>query len=840
MTVRPEDLWRSWRHPPPAKPPPLQGGLFDKPPASRLPLWEPLYPTETAWPGTVPRKRSRQCTSCQLHKDVRTVCAGPMDVGPKSDRRLLVVFGTPTQDEDRGGHLHSSVVSTYVQRIISKVWPGQVRYTYAVGCASGKSATEQDMRACLPHVWHDWDRFDPERVLLLGYVPIKAVTGRYIDPKVRRPWGIVRGTPIFPMRNPEDGGRNIHHKRQFEKDLRWATKAKVMQPQGEVRVLQTPQEAAAYLANIVQGRVTIVDAEWAGHPWKEDFRLLCVGLCQDPEHPVVIPAAAFEGIADRFRAWMADPRYPKGNQQINADRQALYRQFGVDLVGVQLDTYLWSRLHEPEAPGGLGAQAWLVGFGGYKEEAADSEDRSRGGANKFENQKPDDLHTYNGRDTSITLRLAYRRAPTLGKLQGTWERLVGPAFTALGKVERTGMMLSTDNVKAYDRWLQDKEERAWGELRRHPEVPEGFNPGSSQQKAELLYDKLGLRAPKDRNVQKGTLQRLRSEHSIVQALMDLSGISKQRSTYGLSMLNHISPLDGRVHTSFDLVRTGRLSSRDPNIQNITKPRNPGDEGSWARGCFVSGPGRKLVAVDYSQMELRVAAMVSGDATMTKAFADGIDFHTSTAAAAYGVDMAKITKDQRQVGKALNFGLVFGKDEFGLAKDLGITINEAKDLIETLMGNYEQLGDWRRNQIVKGEVDGEIWCVWDPPGSNLGWVHRRGVEDVVLMPNSDKFKGIRKHWRNVCLNTPIQNIANCFSLASLVEVVNWVEECCPQARVLMVVHDEILLDCPDDMVEYVATNVARIMTSWPSGGVPLKAEAEVGDDWGHMGPLPLAA
>lgn len=798
-----------------------------------------MFPTETG--NAFPRQRSRQCTACDLHGGAKTVCMSPVDINTPGDQRLLVVLGTPTQEEDQQQQGASSVAARYVQRQLNQLWQGPIRYTYAISCVSGKKATDRHFDACLPHVWYDWDRFKPDKVLLLGYLPIKVVTGRYIDPNVRRTWAWVRDTLTFPMRDPEAGGRNIHHKRHFESDLKWALKQSMAKPQGEVRVLFEPGEVRAYLDSLVPGRLTIVDAEWDGDPWKNDFRLLCVGLCQDDERPVVIPAEAFEGIEDRFRDWMLDPQHPKGNQQINSDRQALYRHFGVDLRGVSADSYLWSRLYEPEAKAGLGAQAWLVGFGGYKEEAADAEDRSRSGANRYANLSPDDLHRYNGRDTSITRRLISRRAPTMKQLMGTYQRLVGPAFDALGKVERNGMLLSEDAVRAYDRWLEAKEEQCWDKLRATKEVPEGFNPGSSAQKAKLLYDDLKLPAPRDRNVQKGTLRGLAGLHPVVNTLIDLSAITKQRSTYGLSMLQNVSPLDGRVHTSFDLVRTGRLSSHNPNIQNITKPRNPGDEGSWARGCFIPRPGHKLVAVDYSQMELRVAAMLSGDKVMAQAFIDGIDFHSNTGAMAHGVPVDAVTKAQRQVGKTLNFAIVFGKNEYGIASELGISVEAARELMANLMGKYQDLADWRLNQIAMGKVDGEIWCVWDPPGSHLNWVHRRGVEDVVFMPTNTtkEAKRIRKHWENVCLNTPIQNVANAFSLASLTEAVRWTEEHCPEVQVVMTVHDEILLDAPKDLVPDVISNVSRIMLSWPSGVVPLEVEAEVGDDWGHMKKVPLA-
>jgi uracil-DNA glycosylase len=228
---------------------------------------------------------------------------------PPIDRRtnpedpwVLVVLGTPTSDEDAQRSPYSSVVGRYLQRLVEKHWPGNIRYTYAVGCASGKKAEERHFQACRPHLWFDWEKVRPERVVLAGYSPIKAVTGRYVDAKyIRRGWAIVRGTPTFPLLDPTASGRNQFHKRQLEADIKWVlTSPLPIKPTGTTEVLTTGAEVRTFLAALKPNDPVAIDVENAGQLWKESFKLLCVGLCQDPEHPVVVLSEALHEARDTF------------------------------------------------------------------------------------------------------------------------------------------------------------------------------------------------------------------------------------------------------------------------------------------------------------------------------------------------------------------------------------------------------------------------------------------------------------------------------------------------------------------------------------------------------------
>jgi DNA polymerase-1 len=508
------------------------------------------------------------------------------------------------------------------------------------------------------------------------------------------------------------------------------------------------------------------------------------------------------------------------------------------MVGIASDTMLVQRLREPEAPAKLGALAWQVGMGGYKEAAKDLSDEDDKGGNSIASLSPNNLHAYGGRDAFTTLLIHREQQARPGKLSHMYDALVGPAFDALAIVERNGILLSEANVRAYDAYLQAHFLRADTSMRSFPEVPAGFSPGSAVQTAALLYDVLKLPCTAKtkgggRSVAADALVVLKDKHPIIPCLIELAKLRKQISTYGLSMLEHISSLDGRVHTTFKLVRTGRLSSAEPNCQNITRPDEAGDEGEWARGCFVAPPGSKLISLDYGQLELRAAAMLSGDEKMAAAFESGHDFHRMTASAAFKVKPEAVTQTQRQVGKVLNFAIVFGKSAYSIAMETGLRPEEAEALVASLLETYPKLGIWLRTQESNADVKGELFAEWNPPGSRLNWAHRRSLAGIGEIGTSKEADKRRRHYRNVAKNDPIQWLANCFALASLTEAVRWTVEERPEVKVVMVVHDEILFESPDGLVDEVVREGKRIMLSWPSGVVKLKVGAEVGQTWGSM-------
>lgn len=855
--------WATWKNRVDETPRKGQTTLtLGEPRRRRLPLWESWNPGLDTVHATAAQIRTEGCTRCASYTKSPNVCLGPRAWDADARGKPMIVLPQPTRDEAHGNKAFSAISSVYLQRLVEKFHPAGVGMTYAIGCAVGADTSEAAV-ACRPYFLNDILEARPERLILIGAAAIQAAFGRFVDTSFnRRGWGMVRGVPAFLLGDHRSGFRNRFVRSVFEKDFEWALNAPL--PQAPTGYTDVPEfdEATQTLRDMHTSFLSdnpppalVVDVEHAGSLWGPGFHLLCIGLGTSPHQAVVLKQAVltYPIVQAALKALLEDPRVPKVNVNIKHDRHAIYRQFGIDMRGVARDLMLWGRLREPEAKAGLGPMSWAVGYGGYKEASKSGEqDEDDKGGNRFANMSPNSLHAYNGRDVAATLLLDrwFDRAMP-AKQKDTWARLIGPAFEMLGHVERNGMALSPDNVRAYDLHLFQKEADCVRRLKEVPQVPrEWLEPRAStkskspevnikdSEKAQLLYDILKLpvlskTATGRPSVDADTLEKLAQQHPVPALLVEFSKIKKQRSTYGVGLLKHASVLDGRVHTSFKLVRTGRLSSSEPNCQNITAPREPDDEGSWARGCFVAPPGKTLLSLDYSQQELRVAAMLSGDAVMAAAFKSGEDFHKATASLAFGTPIEQVTKLQRSAAKAVNFGLIFGQGAYALGQSLGKTSDEAQAIIDKILGKFRGLAKWRADQVANGRVKGFAAWEWNPGGANLGWAFRRALPGLGQDGDSKEDERTRKHWENVSTNTPIQGIANCFCLASLVELVRWTLEEEPETKVVMTVHDSIVLEVPDADVSRVAAEAKRIMLQWPSGDVPMAVDVETGKDWGHM-------
>lgn len=800
-----------------------------------------------------PSPRNPGCMACALHATARNVCLdGLGDPGG-----VLLVSSTPTRNEDLSGEPSRGGQNIELLSLVGKHYKGPWRLVYAVACAGGRIAPPADKKlhktwvnpieACRPYLTAEIDK-GYERIVALGDVAARALTGLRIDPLgVRRGWGEVRGIPTFFTLHPGVAFHNRFVADWFREDLKWAlTATPLPRPKGEVRVLLTPLEVRAFLAELTRD-IVIVDIEHEGHLWDDRFRLLCISMCQDPEAPIVIPADVAFSTKDDLKKWLEDPTRWKGGQAIKHDRQGIFRALGIDLAGVHSDTLAQAHQRESDAPASLGAQAWVVGMGGYKGEAHDQAEDDAEGMN-FGKVEPDILHQYAARDVSVNLLVHRWQKPRVAKYLPTWEGLLRPTLWALGHVERWGATLSSDNVKAYDRWLVEHLTTIEAKIRAHEKVPDGINLGASAQVSKLLFEIIGLRPnPKWKNsqgysVDKETLKALEGKHPLIPLLQAANNYRTQRKNYGLKMIEEIG-YDGKVHTTYKIVRSGRLSSSDPNMQNISSPGvkpgekdydllSPDDEGIWARGCWVAPPGHVLVNLDYAQQELRIAAMLSGDEDMAAAFEAGHDFHTMTAAEAFEISPGDVNAEQRRVAKVINFALVFGMDEFGIAKGANITVARASSLLDSLLGKYKKLAAWRRGEVSKAERLGESVGLW-APSPHINWVCRRNIWQIGELGDGKDADGHRKHAKNQALNHPIQNVANCFSMASLHAAVQWIKDENIPARLTITVHDSLVLEVPESMALDVARQVQAIMVSWPSGIVKLKADIEVGPDWGTL-------
>ena len=347
---------------------------------------------------------------------------------------------------------------------------------------------------------------------------------------------------------------------------------------------------------------------------------------------------------------------------------------------------------------------------------------------------------------------------------------------------------------------------------------EKFNINSTKQLGELLFEKLGLPPVKKTKTGYSTnadvLEKLKDKHPIIPAIMDYRMLTKLKSTYADGLLKVICE-DGRIRTTFQnlVTATGRLSSTEPNLQNIPVRT---DLGAEIRKMFVPKEGYVLVDADYSQIELRVLAHIAGDAVMQKAFCDGTDIHTATASQVFGVEMENVTPLQRRHAKAVNFGIVYGISEFSLAEDIGVSRYEAKDYIESYLSNYQGVRNYMKQVVENAREIGYTETLYG---------RRRYIPEL----KSSNFN-IRSGAERIALNTPIQGSAADIIKLAMIRVEKALNEHYPEAKLLLQVHDELIVECPENLAAEVSELVSREMQSVAQLRVPLTAEAKTGKSW----------
>ncbi len=347
---------------------------------------------------------------------------------------------------------------------------------------------------------------------------------------------------------------------------------------------------------------------------------------------------------------------------------------------------------------------------------------------------------------------------------------------------------------------------------------EKFNINSTKQLGELLFEKLGLPPVKKTKTGYSTnadvLEKLKNKHPIIPAIMDYRMLTKLKSTYADGLIKEIRE-DGRIHTTFQnlVTATGRLSSTEPNLQNIPVRT---DLGAEIRKMFVPRPGCVLVDADYSQIELRVLAHIAGDAAMREAFCGGVDIHTATAAQVFGVSPESVTALQRRHAKAVNFGIVYGISEFSLAEDIGVSRYEAKAYIGNYLANYRGVRDYMKKVVSDARETGYTETLFG---------RRRYIPEL----KSSNFN-IRSGAERIALNTPIQGTAADLIKLAMIRVEEALNREFPEAELLLQVHDELIVECPEAIAPQVAALISREMQSVSALSVPLTAEAKYGKSW----------
>ena len=391
-----------------------------------------------------------------------------------------------------------------------------------------------------------------------------------------------------------------------------------------------------------------------------------------------------------------------------------------------------------------------------------------------------------------------------------------PLARVLADMERIGFAVDADGIRAFGDSLRGELDGILQNI--YTEVGYEFNVNSPKQLGEALFDKLGL--PPRKKTARGystdaeTLESLRAYSPAVDDILKYRTYSKLLSTYVEGLLKALGP-DGRIHSTFiqTEARTGRISSTEPNLQNIPIRT---ELGSRLRGYFVAAPGETLVDADYSQIELRILAHITGDEAMQQAFLSGADIHRATAAKIYHIPESDVTHELRTSAKAINFGIMYGKGAFSLGKDLGISVKEADTFLKTYLNTFPKVDGYMQNCIEHAKEKGYVETLFG---------RRRPLPELA----SSNFQ-VRSSGERMARNTPIQGTAADIIKLAMVHVWQRLRDEKLQARLLLQVHDELIVEAPENEVEQVKRILKEEMEQVVSYSVPLTAEVGTGKTW----------
>lgn len=429
---------------------------------------------------------------------------------------------------------------------------------------------------------------------------------------------------------------------------------------------------------------------------------------------------------------------------------------------------------------------------------------------------------YAAEDADITLRLHHALQARLAQTPSVQPVLMDiemPLVPVLARIERQGALVDAALLKVQSGELGVK--MAELEQRAYELAGEEFNLGSPKQLGAILYDKLGMPVlSKTTKGQPSTAEAVLDElaelgYPLPEVLMQYRSLSKLKSTYTDKLPGQINPRTGRIHTSYQqaVAATGRLSSSDPNLQNI--PIRTA-EGRRIRQAFVASPGYKLLAADYSQIELRIMAHLAKDEGLLHAFRNDLDVHRATAAEVFGVALEDVTTDQRRSAKAINFGLIYGMSAFGLAKQIGVDRKQSQDYIDRYFARYPGVLAYMERTRAQAAEQGFVETLFG---------RRLYLPDI-----NAKNPALRKGAERTAINAPMQGTAADIIKRAMVNVDNWLSESGLDARVILQVHDELVLEVREDLVEQVKDEIRLHMSKAAQLDVPLLVEAGIGANW----------
>lgn len=583
----------------------------------------------------------------------------------------------------------------------------------------------------------------------------------------------------------------------------------------------------AWLARIEAASLTALDTETTS---LDPFGACLVGLSLStepgaacyiplahvgPDAPVQLPLAE---VLSKLKPWLESPQYAKVGQNLKYD-QHVFLNHNIALSGIAHDTMLQSYVLESDK----GHDMDQLARRHLELTTIPYTDLCGKGAKQigFDQVAVVQAAEYAAEDADITLRLHESMFPRIQENQGlqwVYEQIEMPVREVLFKMERTGILIAPDLLQKQSHSMGQKilelEQQAF-DLAGQP-----FNLGSPKQLAEILFVQQGLPVKKKTpggapSTDEEVLSELALDFPLPKLLLEHRSLSKLKSTYTDKLPRMVNAETKRVHTHFSQATavTGRLASSDPNLQNIPVRT---EEGRRIRSAFVAPAGYRIVSADYSQVELRIMAHLSEDERLLEAFAQGEDVHRATAAEIFGIPPQEVGADQRRVAKTINFGLIYGMSAFGLARNLGLERSTAQAYIERYFARYPGVARYMERTREMAREQGYVETVFG----------RRLVLPEIRSSNVGRRQGAER----AAINAPMQGTAADLIKLAMIAVQNWLEREKLQSRLVLQVHDELVLEVPEAELELVRTTLPELMAGVGQLRVPLLAEVGDGPDW----------
>ncbi|HHQ14840.1 MAG TPA: DNA polymerase I, partial [Chromatiales bacterium] len=599
-------------------------------------------------------------------------------------------------------------------------------------------------------------------------------------------------------------------------------------PATQYEVVQSDAQLDAWLARLDTDEAVAFDTETDSLDYM-NANLVGLSFAVSPGEAAYVPVAHRgpdapdqldrDQVLDKLRQWLEDPKRAKIGHHLKFDAHVLHNH-GIELAGMDWDTMLESYVLDSSAVrhdmDSVAAKYLGISTIHY-------EDVAGKGAKQitFDQVPLDQAAPYAAEDADVCLQLHRTLWPKLqstGRLAEVYQRIEKPLVPVLQAMEETGVGIDTDLLAELSGELAADMARL--ETAAHAEAGHPFNLGSPKQLQEILYEELGLpvlrKTPKGQpSTAEDVLEELAEQHALPRLILEYRSVSKLKSTYTDKLPEQVNPKTGRIHTSYHqaVTSTGRLSSSDPNLQNIPIRTHAGRR---IRQAFIARRGYRLLAADYSQIELRIMAELSGDSGLLKAFAEDRDIHQATAAEVFGIAPEDVTPEQRRSAKAINFGLIYGMSAFGLARQLGIPRSEAQKYVDLYFERYPG---------VKAYMD----ATRESAREN-GYVETIAGRRLYLPDINARQAQRRQYAERSAINAPMQGTAADIIKLAMIAVHNWLQTSGIDAQLIMQVHDELVLEVHHKALDKVRDRVVALMSSAMKLKVPLKVSAGSGRNW----------